>query len=175
MKHNLAIMGCSDTHAPFVTKIDYLHGQHRVVTLVFAKEKTEASVREAMDARRTAIYAEDMVYGREQELKPLFEACVRVKNVRWTGKGVGFILHNVSSIPVRLTKAPGSENCAYWRNLYIPPFSSVTVSINNVVNDKVQSKMDKSINEVAANFFVENFHVGADKPLKVSIKLNRPE
>ena len=175
LKHNLAIMGCSDTHAPFVTKIDYLHGQHRVVTLVFAKEKTEASVREAMDARRTAIYAEDMVYGREQELKPLFEACVRVKNVRWTGKGVGFILHNVSSIPVRLTKAPGSENCAYWRNLYIPPFSYVNVSINNVVNDKVQSKMDKSINEVVANFYVENFHVGADKPLKVSIKLNRPE
>lgn len=173
LKHNLAIMGCSDTHAPMVTKIDYLNGQHRVVTLIFAKEKTLESLREAMDARRTALFAEGMVYGREQELKPLFEACVLVKNVRWTAKGVGFTLHNVSSIPIRLTKAPGAEKFAYWRNLSIPPFSSVSVSINSVVDEKVQSKLDPSINEVFANFFVETFHVGADKPLKVSIKLQR--
>jgi hypothetical protein len=156
-----------------VTKIDYLNGQHRVVTLIFAKEKTLESLREAMDARRTAVFAEGMVYGREQELKPLFDACVLVKNVRWTAKGVGFTLHNVSSIPIRLTKAPGAEKFAYWRNLSIPPFSSVSVSINSVVDEKVQSKLDPSINEVFANFFVETFHVGADKPLKVSIKLQR--
>ena len=173
LKHNLAIMGCSDTHAPMVVKVDYLNGKHRVVTLVFAKEKTEESVREAMDARRTAIFAEDMVYGREQELAALFNACVRVKNVRWTNKGVGFTLHNVSSIPVRLTKAPGAENFAYWRYLNLPPFSSVSVSVNSVKDDKVQSRMDQSINEVVASFLVETFHVGANKPLKVDIKLQR--
>ena len=175
LKHNLAIMGCSDTHAPMIMKVDYLNGKHRVVTLIFAKEKTEESVREAMDARRTAVFAEDMVYGREQELKPLFEACVRVKGVRWTSKGVAFTLHNVSSIPIRLTKAPGAEKFSYSRCVTIPPFSTVSLSARQVKGDKVQSKLDESINEVVANFFVETFHVGADKPLKASIKLNRPE
>ena len=61
LKHNLAIMGCSDAHAPMFYNVDYLGGKHRVVTLVFAKEKSAESVREAMDARRTAILAEEMV------------------------------------------------------------------------------------------------------------------
>ena len=173
LKYNLAIMGCSDIHSTMFDKIDYLNGKHRVVTLIFAKEKSAESLREAMDQRRTAVFAEDMVYGREQELKALFDACVRVKNVRWTEKAVGFVLENVSSIPIRLSKAPGAEHCGYWRYLNIPPFSSVKVSINNVVNDRVQSKLDPSIKELMANFFVETFHIGADKPLKVSFKFER--
>lgn len=173
LKHNLAIMGCSDTHAPMILNVDYLNGKHRVVTLVFAKEKSEESLREAMEARRTAVFAEDMVYGREQELAPLFDACVRVKNVRWTAKGVGFTLHNVSSIPVRLTKAPGNDKFAYSRYINLPPFSTMSVAVRTVKDEKVQSKLSESVNEVVASFLVETFHVGANKPLKVDIKLQR--
>ena len=173
LKHNLAIMGCSDAHAPMFISVDYLGGQHRVVTLVFAKEKSEASVREAMDARRTAIFAEGMVYGREEELKPLFEACVKVKDVKWGSKGVSFTLENVSSIPVRLSKAPGSEEYRYDRYINLPPFSMVKMSVNPVLIENTQPKLDESVKEVVANFFVETFHVGANKPLKTAIKFQR--
>ncbi len=174
LKHNLAIMGCSDAHAPMFTKIDYLGGKHRVVTLVFAKEKSVESVREAMDAKRTAVLAEEMVYGREQELKPLFEACVRVKEVKWSKKGVSCILENVSSIPVRITKASGSEGYRYSRYLSIPPFSTVKFSVQPLKSDGLSSaSLSESVSTVVANIYVENFHIGANKPLKTAIKFER--
>ena len=173
LKHNLAIIGCSDAHAPMFMGVDYLSGKHRVVTLIFAKEKSEASIREAMNERRTAIYAEEMVYGREQELKPLFEACVLVKDVKWDGKGVTFTLENVSSIPVRLAKAPGSENYWYSRYVNLPPFSSKRLSVRPLLVDNVQPELDESVKEVVANFFVETFHIGANKPLPIALKFKR--
>ncbi|MBR5105264.1 MAG: hypothetical protein IKU93_02385 [Alistipes sp.] len=173
LKHNLAIVGCSDSHAPMFYEVDYLGGKHRVVTLVFAKEKSVESVREAMDERRTAIFAEGMVYGREQELKPLFDACIQVKDVKWSSKGVSFTLENVSSIPVRISKAPGSENYRYYRYADIPPFSTIKMSIQPLVDGNSSTTLDESVKEIVANFFVETFHVGANKPLKTAIKFVR--
>lgn len=173
LKHNLAILGCSDAHAPMIMSVDYMGGEHRVVSLIFAKEKTEASVREAMDERRTALYAEGMVYGREQELKPLFEACVQVKDVKWDSKGVVFTLENVSSIPVRLSKAPGSEKYWYSRSLYIAPFSSERIAVRPLLIENTQPELDASVKEIVANFFVETFHIGANKPLPIALKFER--
>ena len=173
LEHNLAIIGCSDAPAPMLMNVDYIGGKHRVVTLVFAKEKTEASVREAMNERRTAILAEEMVYGREQDLKPLFEACVLVKDVKWDGKGVVCTLENVSSIPVRLTKAPGSEEYWYSRYINLPPFSTKRLSVRPLLIDNVQPKLDESVKEVVANFFVETFHIGANKPLPIALKFEK--
>jgi hypothetical protein len=173
LKYDLVIMGCSDAHAPLFTKIDYLGGKHRVVTLVFAKEKSVASVREAMDAKRTAVFAEDMIYGREQELDPLFKACVKVKSVKWSESGVSCVLENVSSIPVIISKAPGSENYRYPRHLNIPPFSTVKFSMKPLVNETKTAKLKESVKKVVANIYVETFHVGADKPLQTEIVFER--
>lgn len=173
LKYNLAIVGCSDSHSPMFMEVDYMGGKHRVVTLVFAKEKSVESVREAMDDCRTAIYAEEMVYGREQELKALFEACIKVKDVKWSSKGVSFTLENVSSIPVRITKAPGSEGYRYYRYANIPPFSTIKMSINPLLDGNSATKLSDSVKEIVANIFVENFHVGANKPLHTAIKFVR--
>ena len=173
LKHNLAIIGCSDAHAPMFWSVDYLGGKHRVVTLIFAKEKSEASLREAMNECRTAILAEDMVYGREQDLKPLFEACVQVKDVKWDDKGVTYTLENVSSIPVRLSKAPGSEQYWYSRYVNIPPFSSVKMYMRPLLIENTQPKLDESVKEIVANFFVETFHIGANKPLPIALKFEK--
>ena len=173
LKYNLAIMGCSDAHHLLFEKIDYMGGQHRVVTLVFAKERNAESVREAMDAKRTAVYADEMVFGREQELKPLFDACIQVKSVKWGKKGVSCTLENVSSIPVRITKAPGSEGYRYTRYFVIPPFSTVRLSVEALSKSGGSTTLDESVNEVVANFYVENFHIGANKPLHTAIKIKR--
>ena len=173
LKYNLAIMGCSDTHDLMFNKIDYMGGGHRVVTLVFAKERNAESVREAMDEKRTAVYADDMVFGREQELKPLFDACIQVKDVKWSKKGVSCTLENVSSIPVRITKAPGSENYRYTRYIIIPPFSTIRFSAQPISETGGSATLDSSVSTVEANIFVENFHVGANKPLHTAIKFVR--
>ena len=171
LKHNLAIIGASDSHAPFFTKIDYMGGQHRVVTLVFAKERSQDGLREAMDDRRTAIFAEGMVYGREKELTQLFHGCVQVKNVKFSPKQVRFTLENNSSIPVRLSKAPGSEKYMYSRYIDLPPHSTVTMAARLISTGNKTVQLDESIKEMDLNFFVETFHIGADKPLPATIKL----
>lgn len=173
LKYNLAIMGCSDAHNLMFEKIDYMGGQHRVVTLVFAEERNAASVRAAMDAKRTAVYADEMVFGREQELKPLFDACIQVKDVKWNKKGVSCTLENVSSIPVRITKAPGSEGYRYTRYYVIPPFSTVRLSVEALSKSGGSAPLDETVSEVVANFYVENFHIGANKPLHTAIKFRR--
>ena len=173
LKYNLAMLGNSDSHYPMITEIDYLHGKHRPITLVFAKKRSAESIREALDARRSAVFAEGMVYGREQELAPLFKACVKVKNILWEEKMVSFTLENISSIPVRLVKAPGSESVWYARYIDLPPHSSIVVKVRpNLVNN-VQPKFADDIKEVVANFYIETFQIGANKPLHFSVTATR--
>ena len=173
LKRNITMFGNSDVHNMFMYEVDYLHGDHRPVTLVFAKEKTLDGVREALDNQRTAVFAEGMVYGREQELDPLFEACVKVKSVKFTDKQVSFTLENKSNIPVKLSKAPGSEHIWYPRYITIPPKSSFVVEAKLLLVDNKQPKFDASTKEVTVNFYVDNYLVGPSKPLKFSVKATR--
>ena len=173
LKHNLAILGNSDCHQPFFTEIDYLNGDHRPITLVFAKEKSVESVHEALNERRSAVFAEGMVYGREQELDPLFKACVKVKGKKWSDKGVWFTLENKSSIPITLVKAEGSEDLWYPRYIVIPPFSSITVKARPLLVNHKQPKFDASRTSVSVNFYVESFQIGANKPLPFSVSVPR--
>ncbi len=171
LKHNLAIMGCSDSHSPFFTKLDYKGGQHRVVTLLFAKERSAEGVREAIESRRTAVFGEGVVYGREQDLTPLFHACVKVRNVRFSPKQVSFTLVNNSSVPVRLTKAPGSEKYRYDRHIYLPPHSSYPLKVSLVQENNKNVLMSEDTKSIEVNFYSDSFQIGADKPLPVKLKL----
>ena len=148
LKHNLAMLGNSDCHAPFFMEIDYLHGAHRPVTLVFAKEKSLEGVREALDDCRSAVFAEGNVYGREQELRPLMEACLKVKSVKFKEKDIVIVFENVSSIPFTLTKGEGSEDTWYARYAVIPPHSTYSYKVRPLLIDNVQHKFDQKIKEV---------------------------
>jgi hypothetical protein len=88
-ERKLTMLGNTDMHAPspFTT---WTPDVHRTITLVFAKEKTFTSLREALDAGRTAVWCCNRVIGREEVLAPLFDECVKVrpshlttKNARW--------------------------------------------------------------------------------------------
>lgn len=173
LKRNITMFGNSDVHNMFMYEVDYLHGEHRPVTLVFAKEKTLDGVREALDNQRTAVFAEGMVYGREQELRPLLEACLKVKSVKFEEKEVVITFENISSIPVTLTKGKGSEDTWYARYVVIPGFTTFTYKARPLlVNNKTQ-KFNKDINEYVVNFVAENFQIGANKPLEFSVKATR--
>ena len=171
LDNNLAVLGNSDCHGPFFNEKDYMKGDHRPVTLVFAKEKTLEGVREALDARRSAVFAEGMVYGREQDLVPLLKACVKVKSKKFGKTGVTFTLENKSSIPIVLTKAPGSEGLWFPRYIVIPPFSSQSVKARPLLIDNKQPKFDKSLSEIVVNFKVDNFLGAPNKPIDFSVSV----
>ena len=67
---NLTLIGNSDIHG--ISTYQYQPDKHRTITLVFAREKSEEGVREALLNQRTAIYQGDHLIGTEEFLKPLF-------------------------------------------------------------------------------------------------------
>ncbi|MFC3199637.1 Sb-PDE family phosphodiesterase [Parapedobacter deserti] len=94
LDHDLAIMANSDLHN--VSGYDFnfdLPYVHRPMTLVLAKEKSENSVREALEAGRTIAWASKYLIGKEEYLRQLFNACVSVSpslhSTSYTNKSTG--------------------------------------------------------------------------------------
>ena len=80
LEHNLTIMGTSDIHG--LIDWNYLEkGNHRPITLVFAREKTLESVKEALFAGRTVAVYNALFVGRAEFLVPLLKASVEVTKV----------------------------------------------------------------------------------------------
>ncbi|NEU07982.1 phosphotransferase [Flavihumibacter sp. R14] len=79
IKHNLTMLCNTDEH------LDTYHrfkDTHRPMTLVFATESSEAAIKEALIARRTALYFEDYLIARQTEAEAFFKAAVIAKTVR---------------------------------------------------------------------------------------------
>ena len=161
IEKNLACVSGTDCHAEMSEIVDYQRGEHRVMTLVFAKENSEEAIREALDARRTAVVYEDCVYGPEAVVEPFFKACFKISNVKATKSAITFTVENVSSCPLLIKKAPGSENLCFER-LRLSPGEKVKYSIKPVHGGKTFG-----FSECDYNIEVENFFVDADVPLKV--------
>ena len=67
----------SDIHDPDLRKASTA-ADHRTMTLVFVKERTLPSLKEALLAGRTVVWYKDQLIGREELLRPFFDGCVRV-------------------------------------------------------------------------------------------------
>jgi hypothetical protein len=75
--HNLTILGNTDVHGLIGQEYRLDDTGHRTMTLVFAKERNEAAVREALEAGRTVAWSGKYLAGKEEHLKKLFQACVK--------------------------------------------------------------------------------------------------
>lgn len=83
LDRNLTIMGNSDIHGV----VDWAHGVaaggHRPVTLVFAKEQSAAAIKEALLARRTAVWFNNTLIGRAEWIDPLLAASLQLTSSRY--------------------------------------------------------------------------------------------
>lgn len=102
LKKKLTIFANSDCHVPMGAAYDLVNS-HRPLTLVFAKERTLESVKDALLAGRTAAFTENMVRGREEWLRPLFNACVEVSR-----KDKSISLNNKSDIEFEIEDNTGT-------------------------------------------------------------------
>ena len=85
LENNLTIMGTSDVHD--LIDWDYIQkGLHRPITLVFAKEKSIESLKEALFDRRTVAIFNGLWVGKEEFVVPLLEASISVSEVHYIGK-----------------------------------------------------------------------------------------
>ena len=135
---NLAFMGNSDIHS--TTGFEY-GNVIRPMTLVFASEKTEEAIKEALFAGRSAAYFNGELAGRSADLQSLVLASLLVYPVN--DKIVE--VTNISDIPYRMTTNG---------KLYLFP-ARKTVSFTK---------------PVAGIFQVENCHVSSTEKLSIPIE-----
>ena len=90
LENDLTIMGTSDIHGLVdwlfkvpddnESSIGTLPG-HRPVTIIFSKDKSEDGIKDALFAGRTAVFYNELLIGKEENLKPLVEKCLVINNI----------------------------------------------------------------------------------------------
>lgn len=82
LENNLTIMGTSDIHG--LIDWDYVEkGYTRPITLVFAKERTVESLKEALFAGRTVAVFNSLLVGKKENLVPLLNASVKFEKAKY--------------------------------------------------------------------------------------------
>lgn len=129
-EYNFFVAANTDVHS--TTALDYrLLGYDRPMTLVFAKEKTLESVREALEARRTLAYGFGAVSGEEQLLKDFFAAGIKVSVIRKSSKNIHLAVTNMTSITYVLTR-PGENPvrlAPFYTVWYPVPLTATTLDL----------------------------------------------
>lgn len=104
MEKGFTMLGNSDIHDPDLVRRNTA-GEHRTLTLVFAKDRSLPAIKESLAAGRTAVWFADQVIGRKEWLEPLFAASVRVAPPHLRGKSDLWVeIHNGCDADVKLER-----------------------------------------------------------------------
>jgi hypothetical protein len=85
LDYDLTIVGTSDIHGLVDWQYKVSEGGHRPITLAFASERTEAGIKDAFFAKRTVVWFNNTLIGREEVLKPLIGASLKVEKANYIG------------------------------------------------------------------------------------------
>jgi len=98
--NNLAIIGTSDVHNLIDWDYKPHAGGHRPVTLVFANSKSENSVKDALEQRRTVVWFKNTLLGLKRNLNPLLEASLSIESASYNSRNqiAGLIIKNNSDV-----------------------------------------------------------------------------
>ena len=109
LDNNLTIMGNSDIHKLIDWDFKVPEGGHRPITLVFAKERTAESIKDALMNRRTVAVYKNLLIGRNEFLVPLIESSLKVTSAKYIGKYnvLGVEIENLSSTEIILQNQTG--------------------------------------------------------------------
>jgi hypothetical protein len=132
MDKNLAITGSSDIHGSYESYYDKAKYPIRPLTLVFAKEKTVASIKEAMFAKRTATLYFNMLVGKKEFIEPLVNASISVAGSHLTRDGyLWFRISNYSDIEYTMIKR-GTDNSGMPGKIILPRRGTIILKAKQV-------------------------------------------
>ncbi|MDH7601448.1 MAG: CehA/McbA family metallohydrolase [Armatimonadota bacterium] len=124
LKYNWAMLACTDAHGK--------RKQNPAVTLVFAKERSEQGVLEAIRARRTIAWFDGMLWGRKELLSELMSAMVKAERTP-NGK---LVLKNLGPVDLdgEVQGATGKvfDLKPYGETVVDPPDKTLTIRWLNV-------------------------------------------
>jgi hypothetical protein len=169
MEKNLTIVGNSDVHQPTCMAYDFCKGEHRPMTLVFAKESTEDSIKEAILARRTAVYYKNNIVGDEKYLGAIFDKSVQIQEAEVTikGKSKAYIrIRNNSDLDLELVANGPVESVSAPNNITLNADKTVLLTISG--KQTTLSGKEK----IRIPYKVKNLLVGPDEELQAELAIN---
>jgi len=166
LEKNLAMLSNSDIHNPMGLDYDLHAGDRRPVTLVFARERTLEAIREALFARRTAVFAGGRLIGREEYMRPLFQRSIRVltPEVRVRGTGTAYVqIQNESDVTYVFQPQADDADLSFPAEVRLPAGRVALLAVRG------RNKETRGAREVALTGRVTNILVRPDTPLTATL------
>ena len=162
----LTLMSNSDIHNPLNLDYDVHDGDHRPLTLVFARDPSAEAIREALFDRRTAVYSGDKLIGEARFLKPIFEASIQLMQqpLRFKGKQTKNLqIHNASDVPFELELVTSADDLSVPAQITLPPRRTVLFQVRS------QSATLSAEREARPRYRIKNLLVAPGKGLEVEL------
>lgn len=169
LEKKLTMLSNSDIHNPL--NLDYhLHlGDHRPLTLVFAHGKSEASIKDALFARRTVVYSENWLVGEAVYLQPIFTKTVRFNRSHVVLKGTKsqFLqISNQSELDYQLRLKAPLDKLTVPEEIVLYAGKTVLFSI------KAKQKDLSGSESIALPYVVDNLKVGPNEGLDIDFEID---
>ena len=134
LEHDLTLLGTSDIHGLVDWEFEVPAGGHRPVTLVFATERTKEAIKEALFARRTAVWYRNTLIGRSPELMPLLSASLKATTARYGGGTtvLAVTLANESNAHFMLRNRSAYTFHADADIIQVPPHGETTIDVKTI-------------------------------------------
>jgi len=151
-EYDLAVIANSDMHE--IIAETYGHTT-RPMTLVFAKERTKEALKEALFDARTLAYFNNILAGREDLLRKVFEASISVGKPYYENERYEWVeIRNISDLPFYMIN--GAEGVA----------DEFTIEANSITTLRINKETASTL-----EWDVKNMLTGYDKYLHVVLEL----
>jgi len=161
LDRNLTILGNTDMHNLIAHSYDLnKDGVHRTMTLIMSKDRSAQGIREALNSGRTVAWSSKYLFGKEEHVKALFDACVALSPVfhkKTNNKGVVtnyYEIKNNSDLYFELILKAGKGT----KKIVLYPGSAQTLTAE--------------ANQPSLTYEVVSTYIRSDKHLNVDIRLN---
>ena len=164
----LTILGNSDLHAPSNMFYSGHSGDHRPMTLVFAKDNKVESIKAALFDRRTAVYSGDKIYGDEKFLEEIFKQSIQIlsNDLKIKFKQQLYIqVYNGSELPFELLRLEENEILEIPARIMLAPGEITAFTV------KCIDKTEFGLKTVKLAYRNNNLIPAPNKSLDVDIEL----
>jgi hypothetical protein len=161
LEKNLTMMGNTDVHQPF-TLLETSPGNHRSMTLVFARERSIDAVKEALVEGRTTVWFEDQLIGRKKYLDAIFKESVAIgKPYNKYRDTIWVEIKNNSDIDIDLERA-GTQG---------PGKLTLAANATTILKTDTGAKDNEAPAQIELSYTARNFLIAPEKGLPVTLTI----
>ena len=162
LEKNLTMMGNTDMHQP-ATLLETTPGNHRSMTLVFARERSIDAVKEALVEGRTTVWFKDQLIGREKYLDAIFKESVVIgKPYNKYRDTIWVEIENNSDIDIDLERT-GTQG---------PGKLTLAANATTILSTGIGAKADEAPAQLELSYIARNFLIAPDKGLPVTLTIS---